>query len=72
MIGFPLVIAVSEKSMPGIKPGPLGWHTSALTKELQEELLKTNRSRYEMLRQEMESDPIIIRACTHKKDNIFF
>jgi hypothetical protein len=28
MIGF---IAVSEQDMPGIKPGQLGWHTSALT-----------------------------------------
>ena len=36
MIGFPLVIAVSERDMPGIKPGQLGWHTSALTNELQE------------------------------------
>ena len=36
MIRFPLVIAVSEWDMPGIKPGPLGWHTSALTNELQE------------------------------------
>ena len=36
MIGFPLVIAVSERDMPGIEPGPLGWHTSALTNELQE------------------------------------
>jgi hypothetical protein len=22
--------------MPGIKPGPVGWHTSALTNEIQE------------------------------------
>ena len=36
MVGFPLVIAVSERDMPGIEPGPLGWHTSALTNELQE------------------------------------
>ena len=36
MIGFPLVIAVSEWDMLGIKPGPLGWHTSALTNELQD------------------------------------
>ena len=36
MIGFPLVIADSEQDMPGIKPGPLGWHTRALTTELQE------------------------------------
>ena len=36
MIGFPLVISVSERDMPGIEPGPLGWHTSALTNELQE------------------------------------
>ena len=36
MIGFPLVIAVSERNMSGIKPGSLGWHTSALTYELQE------------------------------------
>ena len=36
MIRFPLVIAVSERDMPGIEPGPLGWHTSALTNELQD------------------------------------
>ena len=36
MIRFPLVIAVSERDMPGIETGPLGWHTSALTNELQE------------------------------------
>ena len=34
MLGFPLVIAVSEQDMPGIEPGPLGWHTNALTTEL--------------------------------------
>ena len=32
MIRFPLGIAVSEQDMPGIEPGPLGWHTNALTK----------------------------------------
>ena len=36
MIGFPLVIAGSERDMPGIEPGPLGWQTSTLTTELQE------------------------------------
>ena len=36
MIVFPLVIAVSERDMPGIKPGPLGRHTRTLTNELQE------------------------------------
>ena len=36
MIWFPLVIAVSERHMPGIKPGSLGWHTSTLTNEQQE------------------------------------
>ena len=36
MIGFPLGIAVSERDMLEIEPGPLGWHTSALTNELQE------------------------------------
>ena len=36
MIGFPLVIAVSERDMPGIEPGVLGWHTSVLTNELLE------------------------------------
>ena len=36
MIGFPHVIAVSEWGMPGILPGPLGWHTNALTNEQQE------------------------------------
>ena len=36
MIGFPLVIAVSVRDMPGIETGLLGWHTSALTNELQE------------------------------------
>ena len=34
MIGLPLVIA--EQNMPGTEHGPLGWHTRALTKELQE------------------------------------
>ena len=28
MIGLPLVIAVTERHMPGIEPVPLGWHTS--------------------------------------------
>ena len=36
MIGFPLVIADSEQDMPGIEPGPLGWHTSALNIKLQD------------------------------------
>ena len=36
MIEFPLVIADSKRDMPGIEPGPLGWHNSALTTELQE------------------------------------
>ena len=36
MIGFPLVIADSERDIPGIEPGPLGWYTSALTTGLQE------------------------------------
>jgi hypothetical protein len=35
-ISFPLAKAVSEWDMPGIEPGPLGWHTSALTNELEE------------------------------------
>ena len=26
MIMFPFVIAISEQDMPGIEPGPLGWH----------------------------------------------
>ena len=39
MVRFPLVIAVSERDMSGIEPGPLGWHTSALTNELQEVIL---------------------------------
>jgi hypothetical protein len=34
MIGFPLVIPVSEQDMLGIKPKPLGWHNSTLTNEL--------------------------------------
>ena len=34
VIGFPLVIAVYEWDMQRIKPGPQGWHTSALTNEL--------------------------------------
>ena len=33
MTGFPLVIAESERDMPGIEPGPLCWYTSALTTE---------------------------------------
>ena len=36
MIGFPLVMADSERDMPGIEHGPLGWQLSALTTELQE------------------------------------
>ena len=36
MISFPRVIADSERDMSEIEPGPLGWHTSALTTELQE------------------------------------
>ena len=39
IIGFPLVIAVSEQDIPGIEPGKLRWQTSALTNELQEVLL---------------------------------
>ena len=35
MIGFLLEIADSEWYMPGIHPVLLGWHTSALTTELQ-------------------------------------
>ena len=35
MIGFRPVIAFSEQDMPGIEPGPVSWHTSALTNELQ-------------------------------------
>jgi hypothetical protein len=35
MIGFLLVIDVSEWDIPGIEPGPLGGNTSALTNELQ-------------------------------------
>jgi hypothetical protein len=33
---FPLVIADSERDIPGIDRGPLGWYTSALTTGLQE------------------------------------
>ena len=36
MIGFPLVIAVSERDLSGIKPGLLSCHSSALTNELPE------------------------------------
>ena len=36
MVRFPLVLADSERNMPGSKPRPLGWHTSALTNERQE------------------------------------
>ena len=36
MIGFPLVIAVSDRDMPGIEPGPLGCRSHTLTNELQE------------------------------------
>ena len=35
MMGFPLVIADSERDIPGIETGPLGWYTSALTTGLQ-------------------------------------
>ena len=31
-----LVIAVFERNLPGIEPGPLGWYTSAITTRLQE------------------------------------
>ena len=46
MIWFSLVIADYEQDMPGIKPGPLGWHTSALITELQEVrlILKPNKT----------------------------
>ena len=43
MIRFPLVIADSERDMPGIEPGLLGWHTSALTTDLQEVRYETDR-----------------------------
>ena len=36
MVGFPLVKADSEQDMPGIEHWPLGWHSTALTTELQE------------------------------------
>ena len=36
LIGFPHVIADSERDVPGIEPGTLGWYTSALTTGLQE------------------------------------
>jgi hypothetical protein len=34
LIGFPLVAAIPERDMLGIKPGPLGWHTSTLTNDI--------------------------------------
>ena len=37
VVGLPLVIGLSERDMPGIQPGLLGWQTSALTNERQEE-----------------------------------
>ena len=40
IIRFP----VSERDMPGIEHGPLGWHTHALTNELQEIVLQTKLS----------------------------
>ena len=42
MIGFPLVIANSKQDMPGIKLGPLGWYTIALTTELLEVITSNN------------------------------
>ena len=36
LIGLSLVIADSDRDMPGIEPVSLGWHTSALTNELEE------------------------------------
>ena len=30
IIGFPLLIADSERDMSGIEPGPLGWPTTEL------------------------------------------
>ena len=38
IIRFPLDITDSEQGMPGIEPGPQGWHTSSWTeKNWQEE-----------------------------------
>ena len=34
-IGFPLIIADSGRDVTGIKHGLLGWHTNALTTEIQ-------------------------------------
>ena len=34
MIGFPLVIVDSKLDLPGIKPGPLDWHTKTITLSL--------------------------------------
>jgi hypothetical protein len=36
MVRFPLVIADSKQDMPGIKHGPIDWHKSTLTTEMQE------------------------------------
>ena len=36
MTRFSLVIGDPEQNVPGIIPGPLGWHTSGLTTELHE------------------------------------
>ena len=38
--GFPLVIAVSEKEIPGIEHGPLGWHTNELQEVFFTKILK--------------------------------
>ena len=38
-----LAVAGSERDMPGIEPGPLGWHTSALTTELKGVLVLNSR-----------------------------
>ena len=50
MIWFPLVIAVSEQDMSGIKPGPLGWYTSNVTNELQEVWLHIDKTETETFR----------------------
>ena len=47
MLAFPVVTADSEQDMPGIEPGPLGWHTSTLTTELQQ--VRQGNSHYAMV-----------------------
>ena len=49
MIRYLVVIAESLQEMPGIKPGPLGRHTKALTTELMKVEVRSNMVILKML-----------------------